>query len=430
MQLATAVAAAQSASQQQLHYDLPPVGKVDIAPGFHGGLRPVEISPSGETQKKDALERSSCSTVRFLLTRNLEVAERFTAEPFFSSRERYLAKHPTQIVAFKCMDGRLNLPIMSRLPPGIIRPFRNIGGVFDLGWPLLKEAAVGFVEEGTARGQQTIALCTYHFAKGHVHRGCAGNNYDNNLSIARAQRLVDQFHYVFSDAANSAAVPVLMGIETDEDAFVFHGIEGRTLEVAHYAAPNPDDGALRGGLRRLFPGWPHRLIEDLLPLASGNALHIHELRQMHRPSQDIEHREVVIAVGRGFDWLHMPNKALIIGPFAHDWTDSVATAGKIVLNNIKAGRADASRGVVLITSTASRKAHGSYDWRMNQEKAMYLSRVSAEALQQHVPELLQLAKVHLLPGVLDGRTLRFWPLEPQPVLATAAPTPRAAKSKL
>ena len=27
------------------------------------------------------------------------------------------------------------------------------------------------------------------------------------------------------------------------------------------------------------------------------------------------HQEQVLAVGRGFDWLHIPNKALIVGPY-------------------------------------------------------------------------------------------------------------------
>jgi len=36
----------------------------------------------------------------------------------------------------------------------------------------------------------------------------------------------------------------------------------------------------------------------------------------------------VIAVGRGFDWLHLPNKALIIGPFDHSWTTTVGRAGE------------------------------------------------------------------------------------------------------
>ncbi|HTJ55476.1 MAG TPA: hypothetical protein VL380_08670, partial [Nitrosospira sp.] len=55
------------------------------------------------------------------------------------ARKRYLAEHPTAIAVLKCMDGRINLPVMTNTPPGILMPFRNLGGAFDLGWPYLGE---------------------------------------------------------------------------------------------------------------------------------------------------------------------------------------------------------------------------------------------------------------------------------------------------
>ena len=50
------------------------------------------------------------------------------------------------------------------------------------------------------------------------------------------------------------------------------------------------------------------------------------------PCVQLEHNEVVIAVGRGFDWLHLPNKALIIGPFDHSWT---TTHTLVVINALE-----------------------------------------------------------------------------------------------
>ena len=47
-----------------------------------------------------------------------------------SSRKRYLARFPTAIAVMKCMDGRINLPVSTGTPPGIIQPFRNLGGFF------------------------------------------------------------------------------------------------------------------------------------------------------------------------------------------------------------------------------------------------------------------------------------------------------------
>ena len=61
------------------------------------------------------------------------------------ARELHRARHPTAIAVLKCMDGRINIPIATNTPPGIIQPFRNLGGFFDLGWPHLGEVLAGFV---------------------------------------------------------------------------------------------------------------------------------------------------------------------------------------------------------------------------------------------------------------------------------------------
>ena len=51
------------------------------------------------------------------------------------ARKRYIAQHPTGIIAFNCMDGRINTSVATETPAGIILPLRNLGGRFDLGWP-------------------------------------------------------------------------------------------------------------------------------------------------------------------------------------------------------------------------------------------------------------------------------------------------------
>jgi carbonic anhydrase len=60
-----------------------------------------------------------------------DVARRYSAaycDPEASmARERHRARHPTAIAVLKCMDGRINIPIATNTPPGIIQPFRNLG---------------------------------------------------------------------------------------------------------------------------------------------------------------------------------------------------------------------------------------------------------------------------------------------------------------
>ncbi|MES9981651.1 MAG: hypothetical protein ABW107_23310, partial [Candidatus Thiodiazotropha sp. 6PLUC5] len=65
------------------------------------------------------------------------------------ARTRYLAEHPTAIAVLKCMDGRINIPIATNTPKGIIQPFRNLGGMFDLGWPHLGEVLASYVQSVT-----------------------------------------------------------------------------------------------------------------------------------------------------------------------------------------------------------------------------------------------------------------------------------------
>ena len=92
----------------------------------------------------------------------LALAHRHTSE-FRSpeaclARELYLAKHPTAIIVLKCMDGRINIPVATGTPPGIIQPIRNLGGMFNLGWPHLGEVLAHHVLRMTSSGRRVLVL--------------------------------------------------------------------------------------------------------------------------------------------------------------------------------------------------------------------------------------------------------------------------------
>ena len=46
----------------------------------------------------------------------------------------------------------------------------------------------------------------------------------------------------------------------------------------------------------------------------------------------------MICLGRGFDFLHTPNLALIIGPYSPDLADPLRKAAGIIQSNMEAGR--------------------------------------------------------------------------------------------
>ena len=57
---------------------------------------------------------------------------------------------------------------------------------------------------------------------------------------------------------------------------------------------------LRPRLEALFPDMSQQMCEDLLPLIAGNLDHIEAARKIDR-ELNIEHREWMICIGRGFE---------------------------------------------------------------------------------------------------------------------------------
>jgi hypothetical protein len=94
------------------------------------------------------------------------------------------------------------------------------------------------------------------------------------------------------------------------------------------------EASLRARLQPLFPDMPGVMLADLARLVAGNIAHVAEVRKLDR-QLDIEHREWMICVGRGFDFLHAPNLALIIGPYSPDLADPIRKAGAIIASNMQ-----------------------------------------------------------------------------------------------
>lgn len=337
---------------------------------------------------------------KFILDRNREQSELFCNANARLARKQYRALHTTEMITDKCMDGRLNMSVWTKTPVGIINPFRNIGGKFDFGWPWFAELNKQQVNDAILRGRDVLMMMTYHYSKGDHHRGCAGFGYDTKAARAGAAALVAQAGRIYG-RPYQAVHPILVGMETDDEALIFHSETGESFGVAdHLDLSGPE---LDQRFRELYPEMRERIRIDLLELVKGNQSHIKEIRAANRMPIDLNHREQVIGVGRGFDWLHLPNMALIIGPYSLDWPQAVATAGKIILGNLKEGRIDPDAGRMLLISKLSRDELGSHGWNASVEEAHLATRVAYEALQQAVPELLD-DRFCVLTGVVDAQT--------------------------
>lgn len=340
----------------------------------------------------------------YTLNRNREQSALFTSPEAILRRERWQAAHPTLFIAFKCMDGRLNLPFITEVPPGIIQPIRNLGGYFDLGWPLLRRIVTDLILASVREGHGAILLVTYHFSAGDTHRGCKGFNYDTEKAMRAADVLKAQAERMFG---RGVAHVIKLGIETDGDALIFHGDGGEVLDMGKGAL---DKDSLWEMLHALYPDLGPQMLRDLFKLAQGNSNHVQGLRATPRNLEDMEHREQILGIGRGFDWLHEPNKALLIGPFSSDLRGSIEKAAGILLDNIKSGRIPESDGVVLMSS-----AEYPHDGDLRKagaiEEARWKIAEVLETVQTRVPELLPYAKE--LAGVVSLQTRLFTPIDPK-----------------
>jgi hypothetical protein len=311
-----------------------------------------------------------------------DLARRYSAEfcspEAFLARERYLAQHPTAIAVLKCMDGRINIPVATNTPAGIIQPFRNLGGMFDMGWPHLGEVLAQYVQRMVKNGRRVLILITYHFSRGDVHRGCSGFNCDTEAAIAHTRQIQNQMEAIFGDG-HDTVYPLICGFETDEDAILLHSPDGRILDLS--GDITEEKFAVELALR--FNDMPREMQSDLLPLLAGNLSHIKELRQ-NRRSLIVEHHEWMICLGRGFDFLHTPNLALIVGPYSPNLSDPIRKAAAIIESNMAAGRIP-DDGFLLLASVPYDEI--GVDRARAEMKSNFLSRFAAEVIEQEFPDL-------------------------------------------
>jgi hypothetical protein len=350
----------------------------------------------------------------FLEQHNREQSAFFLSSDEEARRALYLANHPTHLKVQKCMDGRVNVPAMTdnEVPMGVISPFRNMGGKFKIGSPNFAHYCRNFFEhvlEDMKQGKCPggLEITTYHFSQSGVenpdlHLGCKGFGYDTKAACEYTAHLTRDFAAVYG-VKHQVIHPVHMGIETDLDSFVFHGdVPDTELRIRDVLELSKDE--LTARLRALYPEMKPEIFHDLLPLAVGNQRHVRSVVASKRPIEKLDHAEQIIGVGRGFDWLHLINKALIVGPFSVAWRDEVAVAANIVLSNFKEGRIPKEDGAVLLVSAPYRE-YG-VDASIARMKAIEMARLSVETIKEHVPELFGY-DLEVVVGTLDRNTMRL-----------------------
>lgn len=329
--------------------------------------------------------------VAWLIDRARRHSQEFQSPESWLARNRYLAKHPTAIAAFSCMDGRVNIPVVTNTPHGVILPFRNLGGRFDLGWPHLGEVVAEQVQGVMRQGRSLLALLTYHFSKGDPSRGCAGFNYDTDAARFHTFEIKRQMEAVFG-TGHSTVYPIVCGFETDEDALLLHGKNGEILDLS--TLTTTDHNTLSALLTQLYPDMADQMRQDLLPLVQDNISHIMAVRQTSR-ELTISHREWIICIGRGFEWLHMSKVALIIGPYSPDLADPIRKAAEIVETNMRTGRIP-DDGFLLFAEAPYHEV--GIDRARAELKSRFLSGFATGVIRKEFPSLAE--KMHVRSAVL------------------------------
>nr|WP_027390336.1 carboxysome shell carbonic anhydrase domain-containg protein [Chrysiogenes arsenatis] len=339
--------------------------------------------------------RPIAERIEWLMTHSRSHSETFCSPEASLARERYLAEHTTQLIVLKCMDGRIHIPYATRTPLGIFRPLRNLGGMFNLGWPYLGEVLTHMVQEAVAAGRRSLIFITYHFSQGEESRGCAGFQCDMAAAIRHAYEIRAQVEETFG-TLHQTVYPLVCGFETDEDALIIHGIGDAVLNLGTWDDANI--ARLPHHLQTLLPDMPASIRRDLLPLLIGNLEHIQEMRQTAR-TLDIEHREWIICIGRGFDFLHIPNIALIIGPYSPDLADPIQKAAGIISANMSKGRIP-NDGFLLLASAPYQEM--GVDRARATLKSRFLSQFAAKVIASDYPELAR--KMVVRTAVLNWNT--------------------------
>lgn len=335
--------------------------------------------------------------IDFLLQVNEEHSRAFCDPATALKRKQYRANHSTEIGAMKCMDGRLNLSVITDMALGIIQPWRNLGGRFDLGWYGFQMSIREWVAYSIEQGRHILPICTYHFSRGSLRRGCRGFHYSRKEAMDACFKLESQFDIAFG---RGVLYTISCGIETDLDALILHGENGEVVDVSEFGEIGEHD--LQTLLMGLYPNMPKKILFDFFPLVAGNVRHVASVMASRRPDGEMDHKEDTLALGRGFDWLHLPNKALIVGPFDDDIRGTIITALGLVLDNIRGKRINSEDGIALISSAPYRDLAG-YDRRLAEEKAYYLNNLAfyliknteeLQALLPYVRRLITVVNIH------------------------------------
>lgn len=342
--------------------------------------------------------------IEWLIKQMAENQQRWVLEQ--EVRRSYRDEHPTEFLILKCSDGRLVFAIWTKTLAGILQPLRNIGGRFEMGWLHFQLVLRSWKKYADKKGRHSAVIVTYHFASGSRFQGCAGHRYNDQVAYEFALGLKNDLDRYAEDElklqSDTRLCPFLVGMDTRKQSLILHGDDDRRpIDLA--TIKDAREGEVINLLAGHYPKkWKQtrRVILDWVPPVKGNIEHTSEVEGQDSVAQNQDHRESILAVGRGFDNLNQLNTAIIVGPWELPNEVPIITAAQVITQNLE-------RGVIekptIWTSAVYRDEGG--DKFLAESKTHYLRKFTLETLKKHFPRFASEAQILSTTTNLDDRSL-------------------------
>lgn len=349
--------------------------------------------------------------VQEVITINRRCSTLFASANARSNRLYYRAKEKYFKMWVVCMDSRVDIPKVTQVPVGVGKHFRNLGARFNLEWEKFDEAVFRcYMHHLKEEGKGSLAMLNYHWSKGSKLRGCKGFNFDKDAAIAAMFGLQEQFKRVYGDNTESM-IPLVVGLETDEDSLVFHGDKGEILDLGalslhDFCSEEELKRWLQSEFRKIYPKKPSGAIGDLCFMGQKNLEHTAEVRGTQRPITDLDHKERVVVIGRGADSIYEANLALIVGMYSDEPEEAIREAIGVVQSNMQKGRINKDDGFVLLSTAAFGNENG-LTFDRARERALGYRKLGMKIMQEHYSGMLEY--MHPLTTVtnLDDRMFKI-----------------------
>ncbi len=316
-----------------------------------------------------------------------------------TQRRRYFSKHPTFFGCLKCMDGRVEIPTMTKTARGIVKPYRAIGGKFELFWPAFQNSISHWIKNAAAHGEHSCILLTSHFCSVKRELGCKGWENDRDAARRHMEMLARQMGEDYGEQL--VAIPT--SVDTAFDELILHGPRG---DISGASLRDKDIATIRKDIRRAFPQMPIQVIKDLAPFLHGNAQRVTELKSNPRSIQEMEHDERVIAIGEGFDGLTTDNFALMNSDVNPNLDSALVIAAQIIEQKVVSSAIQAMVFTNIFFGSDRGILHNLPG--MDKRCAVRRSRGLQEFAQNHIrkqcPALWRSGRLHFLTAVTREST--------------------------